>query len=242
MNRMEENGQAGFYVPADEEAEYTEFKRARKEAEIKLIFKKLVADASRREADGVTVKKTCDFVKKNSLCGVLVSPIRAACAKRQLAGGGAVLCLAGGTGETLPAVKKCEIKKLFRLGVKEFRFVPCYSAIEGRDLSYMKRELGKIRRAVRDAALVLALDDRSVDEEGISIGVRAACESGFNGVCVRGETPLLLRAVEEGGGKVFADCTGVENAEQLRALLRLGANRLATPCPEQIVGEIRALA
>ena len=102
----------------------------------------------------------------------------------------------------------------------------------------MRREVKKIRKAVKKCALCVSLEDHSLDEEDVSMGVRAACEGKANGVCVRGETPLVLRALTMGAGRVLADCSGVENAAQLRSVLRAGATRVGTRCAEEIAAEL----
>lgn len=225
----------------EERSAFTEFKRTRKEAQILLTLKKLIADASGRETDRVLLKKICEFAKKEHMSGVLVSPVNVASAKKFLAGSGVhVICIVGGSGETLPAVKRFEAKRAARAGAEEFRLVPCYSALVGGNLAYLRREVKKVRRAVRGRGVALSLEEHSLGEEDVALGTRAACEGGADGVCVRGETPLLLRALEAGAGKITVDCSGVENAEQLRSLQTLGALRLVSPCSERLSDELFA--
>ncbi len=230
-----------LFVGEDDRAAFTEFKRTRREAEVLLTLKKLISDASRRETDRPLLKKICDFAKKEKLSGVLVSPVNVSAAKKLLAGSGVrIICLVGGSGETLPAVKKFEAKRAVRAGAEELRLVPCYSALVRGDLACLKREIRKVRRAVRGHGVVLSLEDHSLSEEDVALGTRAACEGGAAGVCVRGETPLLLRAIEVGAGKISVECSGVENTAQLRSLQALGALRLVSPCSEKLSEELFA--
>lgn len=237
---MEEtvSGSAGTLLPAEEAAEYVEFKRTKREAEILLTLKKIIVDASRRETDGVLLKKACEFARRAHASGILLSPVNVPPARRLLHGDVKIVCLVGGTGETLPAVKKTEAKRCMRAGAAEIRLVPCYSALIGGNLTYLKREIAKVRRAVRGCSVILSLEDHTLGEDEIALGVRAAAEGGASGVCVRGETPLLLRAEEAASGKLFVDCSGVENAEQLRSLLHLGASRVVSRCAERIGEEL----
>lgn len=222
-----------------EAQEYVEFKRMRRETEVMLTLKKLVTDASRREMDRSALKSACEFARRTQGSGILVSPVNVAAAKRQLAGSNVhIICIVGGTGETLPAVKRGEAKRAVRLGAEEIRLIPCYSALTGRNLSYLKREIKRVRRAAGRCSVILSLEDHALTEEEIAFGVRAACEGGANGVCVRGEAELLLRALELGAGKVFADCSGVENAEQVKLLLRAGASRLVSGNGVRIAEEL----
>lgn len=238
---IETNAEQSLPVGDDEKAAFTEFKRTRREAEVLLTLKKLISDASRRETDRPLLKKICDFAKKEKLSAVLVSPVNAAAAKKILAGSGVgVICLVGGNGETLPAVKKYEAKRAVKAGAEEIRLVPCYSALTGGNLAYLKREISKVRRAAGGRKVVLSLEDHTLGEEDVALGARAACEGGAAGVCVRGETPLLLRAIEAGKGKISVECSGVENSAQLRSLQALGALRLVSPCSEKLSEELFA--
>lgn len=226
-------------LSAAEAVEYGEFKRTRREAEIALTLNKLVLDASRRETDKHTLKNTCDSAKKLKAASVLVSPVNVTSARRQLQGCDTqVACLVGGTGESLIATKRTEARRAMRQGAKEIHLVLCYSALAGGNLAYLKREIKRVRKAVKRCAFLVSLEDHALGEEDIALGVRAACESKADGVCVRGETQLLVRAMHTGRGKIRADASGVENAEQLRLLLNAGAARAATSDGERIAEEL----
>ena len=221
-----------------ERAEFAEFLRTRKEAEVSAALKKLVFDASRREMDKTLLGKICAFAAKNRLGGVLVSPVNVTSAKRSLAGSGVrVLCIVGGTGETLPAVKKYEAKRAARAGASEIVLTPCHSALFSGNIACLKREIKKVRRAVK-LPVVLSLEDRALSEEDIALGTRAACFGGAVGVCVRGEPQFLLRAMECADGKLSVDCYGVENAEQLRSLKSLGAARLVSVSCDSLADDL----
>lgn len=226
-------------LSAAEAAEYVEFKRSRREAEIALTLKRLIVDASRRETDKSALRRACETAKKLAASAVLVSPVNVITAKKCLEGSEVhVVCLVGGTGESLPVVKRSEAKRAARAGAKELRLVLCYSALVGGNGAYLKREVRKIKRAAKKCALIVSLEDHSLGEDDVARGVRAACDGGADGVCVRGETQLLVRALNTGSGRIFAECSDVENAEQLKTLLRAGASRLVTGCGERIAEEM----
>lgn len=222
-----------------EAVEYEEFKRTRREAEIAVTLGKLTIDASRRETDKYALKRACETAKKMHAYGVLVSPVHAAQARRYLSGSPTVVvCLVGGTGESLPAIKKAEAKKAVSKGAKELRLVLCYSALRGGNVQYLKKEIKKVRKAVKKCAVTVSLEDHTFGEEELMRGVRAACDAGAEGVCVRGEIPLVLRAVQTSAGRIRVEVSGVENAEQLRSLIKAGAIRATTPCAEQVASEL----
>ena len=135
-------------ISAEEAAEFAEFKKSRREAEYALALGKLVADASMPMLGDAALKGVCESAKRCALYGVLVSPVRVAAAKKLLGASGVrVLCLAGGTGESLPAVKRAEVRRAVRQGAREIYLFPCRSALaEGRE-GYLKREVKSVRRA-----------------------------------------------------------------------------------------------
>lgn len=229
----------GRVLTAAEVAEFGEFQRSRREAEAAFTLGKLLIDGSRRETDRATLRRVCETAVKLKASGVLVSPVNIAAAKKFLGDSGIpVCCLVGGTGESLIGVKKVEAKKALRHGAKEVRLILCYSQLIGGGLSYLKREVKRIRRAVRKLPLAVSLEDHSLGVEEVALGVRAACLGRADAVCVRGETELVLRAVKESAGRVRVEVSGVENAEQLRLLLKAGAVRAATGCAEKIAEEL----
>lgn len=226
-------------LSATEAAEYGEFKRARREAEITFTLKKLIIDASRRETDRAALKRMCESAQKNFYSAVLVSPLNVAAAKKQLGKNGPSICCAvGGTGETLISVKKSEAKKAVRMGAREIRLCIAYSQLMNGGFSYLKREIKRIRRVVRKGTLIISLDDRSVGEEEVALGVRAAVAGKADAVCVRGESGMVLQAVNEADGRLSVEASGVQNAEQLRLVLKSGAMRVTTDCAEKIFDEL----
>ncbi len=232
----------GTYLSPAEAAEYGEFKRTRREAEIGITLQKLMADGSRRETDKHLLRTLCDEVLKLHACGIVVSPVNVAEAKRRLGERAVVAVLAGGTGETLPAVKRYEVKRAVRAGAGEVRLVPMYSALFAGNAVYLRREVRRVRRAAGKRALILSLEDHAIGEREIALGVRAALEGRADGVCVRGEIDLLTCAVKSGADRLRVDVSGVENAEQLRLLIKAGAHRAATACAEKLAEEMyRAL-
>ena len=149
-----------------------------------------------------------------------------------------IICLVGGTGETLMPVKKLEAKKAIALGAREIRLVLCYSALRAANASYLKREVKKVRRVAKKMALVVSLEDHTLSEEEVALGAKAAADGGADAVCVRGEVQLVLRALRAGGGKIRVDVSGVENAEQLRSLTKAGGSLVQTADPDRIAKEM----
>lgn len=226
-------------LSAAEALEYGEFKRTRREAEVALTLKKLSVDGSRREMDKVALKTACEYAQKIRAHSVAVSPVNVAFASRRLRGGEtAVACFVGGTGESLISTKRAEAKKAMKQGAREILLVPCYSALFGGNVSYLKREFKRVKKAVKKGSLTVVLDDHALGSEEIARGVRAACEAKANAVCVRGELPNLQCAVRTGAGRLRVDVSHVENAEQLRLLFKAGAANASTCAAEEIAREL----
>ena len=72
----------------------------------------------------------------------------------------------------------------------------------------------------------------------MALGVRAAAEGGADGVCVRGETEILIRALRESADRLVVDVSGVENSEQLRMLIKGGAHHAVTGQAEKVASEL----
>lgn len=229
----------GKVLSPAEAAEYGEFKRARREAEISFTLTKLLIDASRRETDRSSLKRACETAVRLNASGVLVSPVNVSAAKKLLGKSETPLCcLVGGTGESLTSVKKIEAKRAIKMGARQIRLILCYSELTSGGFQAVKREIKRLRRAVRKRTLSVSLEDRALNEEEVALGVRAAALAGADAVCVRGESGYVLRAVKEAGGRMTVEATGVENAEQLRLLLKSGAMRVTTGGGDKIAEEL----
>ncbi len=229
-------------LSAAEAAEYGEFKRTRREAEVTVALHKLIIDALQHE-DRYSLKTACNCARKMCSYGVLVSPVGAAAAKRHLQGSECyVIALVGGTGETLSSVKKYETKRAISAGAREIRLAVCYSALKAGNFGYVRREIKKVKRAARRVPLVVSLEDRRLSADEIALAVRCAADGGADAVCVRGETELVLRALRVSAGKLRVDASGVENAGQLKDLQKAGAACITTAFSEQIAGEMYKMA
>jgi len=230
-------------LSASEVAEYGEFKRVQREREVALTLRRLVIDVSRREHDRAAIKRACESAKNLNAAGITVSPVNTAFARKLLPKKQerrpSLIVTVGGTGESLIAVKKTETKKSVRQGADGVRLIPCYSALLNGEFNYIRREAKTVRRAVKHGTFVLALDDGAIRESEIVRGVKAAVAAHADGVSVRGETDLALAAIEAAEGRLFVEAEGIQNAAQLRILLRAGVMRAATDHGEKLAQELR---
>ena len=225
-----------------EAAEFEEFQRTRREAEAELTLKKLQVDASKRETDRRALYAACDEAKKMEAFSITVSPVNVSAARRRLGESGVLIsCIVGGTGESIIPIKKKEAKRAVSQGAKVIRLIPCYSALFGGNVGYLKREIKKVRRAAKKSRIVLSLDDHALSKEDIERGITAAVEGKAHAVSVRGETDITLFAVRASAGRLGVEASGVENAEQMRMLLRTGAEHVLTSNAERVSEELYKL-
>ena len=149
-----------------------------------------------------------------------------------------LFALIGGTGETLPAVKKYEARKAVRLGAEALVLLPSVMLLHGGAVQAAKREWRPVLRAAGKRGVFVALTDPSLNGEETLSGVRAANKAGAAGVVVRGEVAIVSAAFRE----ACPVCTqGVGSAEELSLLCKAGAGYAFTAQAECLAGELRQL-
>ena len=149
-----------------------------------------------------------------------------------------LFALIGGTGETLPAVKKYEARKAVRLGAEALVLLPSVMLLHGGAVQAAKREWRPVLRAAGKRGVFVALTDPALNGEETLSGVRAAKKAGAAGVVVRGEVAIVSAAFRE----ACPVCTqGVGSAEELSLLCKAGAGYAFTAQAECLAGELRQL-
>lgn len=226
-------------LSAAEEAEYREFLRIKRESEIALMLRRLVVDVS-GISDRASLRAACGAASRLFAAGVLASPVQVSSVRRQLPREIFVAALVGGSGESLPFVKRYEAKRAVRQGADAVVLLPSMFSLLSGEGQGVKREWRLVRRAVKRARMLVALDDRRLEREAFAPAVRAAKACGADGVLVRGEPEWVRAAAEEGEGLLVE--AGAENAEQLRLLLSAGAVRVLTSAADAIAAQLRQKA
>lgn len=226
-------------LSAAEEAEYREFLRIKRESEIALTLRRLIVDVS-GISDRASLRAACGAASRLFAAGVLASPVQVSSVRRQLPREIFVAALVGGSGESLPSVKRYEAKRAVRQGADAVVLMPSMFSLLSGEGQGVKREWRLVRRAVRRARMLVALDDRRLEREAFAPAVRAAKACGADGVLVRGEPEWVRAAAEEGEGLLVE--AGAENAEQLRLLLSAGAVRVLTSAADAIAAQLRQKA
>lgn len=255
----EEQSQPARVLSAGEAARFREFLRRRKETELALMLHRLISDLT-SVSDRAALRAGVESAVRMGAFGVLVTPDKlplvrkllqesgksgqpaaqtAAQASAQLgAGVPRLFALIGGTGETLPAVKKYEARKAVRLGAEALVLLPSVMLLHGGAVQAAKREWRPVLRAAGKRGVFVALTDPSLNGEETLSGVRAANKAGAAGVVVRGEVAIVSAAFRE----ACPVCTqGVGSAEELSLLCKAGAGYAFTAQAECLAGELRQL-
>lgn len=255
----EEQSQPARVLSAGEAARFREFLRRRKETELALMLHRLISDLT-SASDRAALRAGVEGAVRMGAFGVLVTPDKlplvrkllqesgksgqpaaqtaAQPAAQTVAGVPRLFALIGGTGETLPAVKKYEARKAVRLGAEALVLLPSVMLLHGGAVQAAKREWRPVLRAAGKRGVFVALTDPSLNGEETLSGVRAANKAGAAGVVVRGEVAIVSAAFRE----ACPVCTaGAESAEELSLLCKAGAGYAFTAQAECLAGELRQL-
>ncbi len=225
-------------LTAAEAAEFEEFKRCKREAQIALSLAKLLCDITGKEAH---FAHAWERAQQLGAAGLLVPPILLDAAVQGRKEGMKIVCRVGGAGDGLPSVKRIEARRAARRGADELRLVPYYSFLADGNLNALRKEIRRVRTGVRRSVLCVVLDDPMLSEHSVRIGVRAARLAGADGVCVRAELPLVRAAQEEGGDKLYVAVTAPASGMQLRLMFDAGAVSASAQDAERLARELRQL-
>ena len=243
-------GEGERVLSAGEAAQYREFLRRKREEELSFMLRRLIADLT-SVSDGACLCAGVEDAVRLGASGVLVTPDQLSFVRRQLKSGGKgaqrgaqnsadaprLFVLVGGTGETLPAVKKYEVKKAVRLGADALVFVPSVMLLYGGTVQAVRREWRPVLRAAGKRGVFVALTDPRLKREEVLSGVRAAQKARAFGVVVGGE-PETAAAAAKAAGQLSVCADGAENGEQLDLLLKAGAGHVFTAQPGRIAKEL----
>ena len=255
----EEQPQPARVLSAGEAARFREFLRRRKETELALMLHRLISDLT-SVSDRAALRVGVEGAVRMGAFGVLVTPDKLPLVRKLLqesgksgqpdaqtaaqpavhtaAGVPRLFPLIGGTGETLPAIKKYEARKAVRLGAEALVLLPSVMLLHGGAVQAAKREWRPVLRAAGKRGVFVSLADPALNGEETLSGVRAAKKAGAAGVVVRGEVAIVSAAFRE----ACPVCTqGVGSAEELSLLCKAGAGYAFTAQAECLAGELRQL-
>lgn len=247
-------GEGERVLSAGEAAQYREFLRRKREEELSFMLRRLIADLT-SVSDGACLCAGVEDAVRLGASGVLVTPDQLSFVRKQLKSGGKgaqsgaqnsadaprLFVLVGGTGETLPSVKKYEVKKAVRLGADALVFLPSVMLFRGYTAQASRREWRPVLRAAGRTEVFVALTDPRLKREEVLSGVRAAQKARAFGVVVGGE-PETAAAAAKAAGQLSVCADGAENGGQLDLLLKAGAGYVLTRQTGRIAKELELQA
>ncbi|MBQ9714166.1 MAG: hypothetical protein IJV83_02475 [Clostridia bacterium] len=219
-------------LSAKEAAEYSEYKRQRKRADVKNALTKSVGVMR----DCSAVKRVCSQAAKYKQSAVQTTSSGLEYGQPWLrASGVRTDCFIGGNGEVLSKAKAYEAKCALRLRAKELTLILSTDALLNCRYGGIRKEIKKIRRIAKKAVLKVRLGQQfSVERvarvskicgdlrvDYLSVPYFSGCErlrSGLSGGCCL---------------EVF----GVEKTDDYRRLILAGVERIVTEKAEEIYTE-----
>ncbi len=222
----------GVVLSAKEAAEYCEYKKQSKRAEIKSAILKSEGVL----IDNGEVKKICERAVKHRQAAVRMTPSALEYVRPWVTASGVkVDCLIGGDGETLTKVKTYEAKCALRLKAKELTVTISPSMIAGCRYGSIRKELKRLRRVAGKAVLKARLSKRcsperlaQVSKICSDVGVDYLSLPLYDG-CERAKSGLSKKCRLE----VF----GVETLADYKKMASAGVERIVTDRVEEIQTE-----
>lgn len=219
-------------ISAKEAAEYCEYKRQRKRADIKNALAKSVGVLT----DVAEIKKICTQAVKYRQSAVQMSPCALEYGQSWLkVSGVGADCFIGGNGETLSKVKAYEAKCALRLKAKELTAVLSSSMLAECRYGGIRRELKKLRRLAKKTVLKVRLQQRfSVERVARLSKICSDLRIDYLSVPHFDGCERLISGLS-GGCRL--EVFGVETLADYRRLTAAGVTKIVTENAETIYSE-----
>ena len=222
----------GVVISTKEAAEYCEYKKQRKRADIRSAMLKSEGILS----DNGEAKKICDRAVKYRQAAVRMTPSALEYVRPWITASGIKAdCLIGGDGETLSKVKAYEAKCALKLKAKELTVVISPSMLAECRYGGIRKELKRLRRVAGKAVLKARLNKRCSPERLArvskicsDVGVDYLSLPLYDG-CERAKSGL--------SGKCRLEVFGVETLAEYQKMARAGVERIVTDRVEEIQAE-----
>ncbi len=214
---------SGVTLSQKEAEEYCAYKRQKKMNEIMAAMRR--AESILTGSEDVT--RACERAARLKLGAVQLTPAA-------LEQWGEVVrrrpvkidCIIGGDGETLAKVKAYEVKKVMRLGAREFTLRVTPSFVATSRYTQLRKEVRRLRKAVGKGILKVRVE-RILPHATLSRLLRVACESGadyfsfpyFEG-CEKLQTELI--------GGCLLEVSGVNTLPVFQKMAGAGIGRVIT--------------
>ena len=182
------------------------------------------------------IRKLCDEAKFYGFYSVCVNPCYVKICKQMLEGSDVKVCTVVGfpLGANTIALKAEEAAQAVADGADEVDMVQNITMAKEHDWKYIANEVYRVKQACGDKVLKVILENCYLDAHEIEMSCRAACEggcdfvktsTGFGKSGAKVEDVKLMRKTVGPYIGVKA-AGGIHTYEELRALVKAGANRI----------------
>lgn len=232
-------------IPASEMKEFEEFKRQKKVLELRRMLRAIDHTLLKQTATRADIKKLCDEAREFGFHSVCVQPVYVSACRDFLRDAPAVkiACVVGfPMGENLAVVKAFETKCAVRDGADEIDMVLCISAVKNGNYSYVKKEIRQVVKAARGNPVKVILETSLLTRDEMLRAAACARDAGaafvktstgyFGEGAKAEDVKLLKNAVGEGCGVKASG--GIRTAEQMKAMIDAGADRIGTSAGKEI--------
>lgn len=212
----------------EEQKQFLEFKRIKKEQEAKAKVAKLECDCLSPYVEKSALKQLCRDGDRLGMGGIVVLPSMVKSCATFLGRQPKCAIIAAISyphGGDLTEVKCSAVKRAVKDGAYEVEVCAPSAFIKDGNLSYFKRECKKLKRSVKNHALRVCLDVAALTEQEIARAASCAADCGVNTVRLNGfasnELIRTVKAAVKDKVGIKLDCG--ENAADYEQAITVGA-------------------
>lgn len=237
-------------ISASEMAEFEAFRKQKKITELRRLLRTIDHTLLKQTATREDIKKLCDEAREFGFYSVCVQPVyvSACCDFLRNSPAIKIACVVGfPMGENTTATKVFETKRAIADGADEIDMVICISAIKNGNYAYVKKEIRQVVKAAKGNPVKVILETSLLTREEIMRAATCARDAGaafvktstgYFGEGAKAEDVKLLK--ETVGDKCNVKASGgIRNAEQFKAMLDAGADRIGTSAGKDIAQSLQ---
>ncbi|MGN0817387.1 MAG: hypothetical protein ACI4L9_00320 [Candidatus Coproplasma sp.] len=216
----------------EEQKQFLEFKRIKKEQEARAKVAKLECDFLSPYAEKSALKQLCKDGDRLGMGGIVVLPSMVKPCVAFLGRDpkcGIIAAISYPHGGDLTEVKAAAVKRAVKDGADEVEVCAPSSFLKDGNISYFKRECKKLKRAAKTRALRVCLDVAVLTDQEIVRAAACAADCGVNAVRISGfATSELIRTIKAAvKDKVGLKLDCGENAADYEQAVAVGATTVS---------------
>lgn len=216
----------------EEQKQFLEFKRIRKEQEARAKVAKIECDFLSPYAEKTALRQLCKDGDRLGMGGIVVLPSMVKPCVVCLGSDpkcGVIAAVSYPHGGDLTEVKASAVKRAVKDGVDEVEVCAPYAFIKEGNYSYFRRECKKLKRAAKTCALRVTFDAAALTEQEIVRACACAADCGVNAVRLTGfasnELVRKVKATVKDKVGLKLDCG--ENAADYEQAVAVGATAVS---------------